>query len=122
MAHSLKTITTSGLNTILRTSRPLVVRTTPTLHPMRLNVVAPMLVRRYSSAEEDAMAKLQRLRQKLDKEQKQLEDEAADSDEQVYLDKPEDYHNPNTGEIGGFKGKEPTRNNDWEHRGRCTDF
>jgi len=27
-----------------------------------------------------------------------------------------------TGEVGGFSGKEPTRFGDWEHKGRCTDF
>lgn len=25
-------------------------------------------------------------------------------------------------EIGGYKGPEPTRFGDWEHKGRCTDF
>jgi hypothetical protein len=25
-------------------------------------------------------------------------------------------------EIGGYKGPEPTRHGDWEHKGRCTDF
>lgn len=25
-------------------------------------------------------------------------------------------------EIGGYKGPEPTRYGDWEHKGRCTDF
>jgi hypothetical protein len=25
-------------------------------------------------------------------------------------------------EIGGVKGPEPTRYDDWEHNGRCTDF
>lgn len=30
--------------------------------------------------------------------------------------------NPQTGEIGGPKGPEPTRYGDWERKGRCTDF
>ncbi|KAL6755238.1 hypothetical protein V8C86DRAFT_2680914 [Haematococcus lacustris] len=30
--------------------------------------------------------------------------------------------NPLTGERAGYKGKEPTRFGDWEHKGRCTDF
>jgi hypothetical protein len=25
-------------------------------------------------------------------------------------------------EYGGYKGPEPTRFGDWEHKGRCTDF
>ncbi len=25
-------------------------------------------------------------------------------------------------EFGGYKGPEPTRFGDWEHKGRCTDF
>ena len=34
----------------------------------------------------------------------------------------EAYVNPETGEIGGQKGPEPTRYGDWESKGRCTDF
>lgn len=30
--------------------------------------------------------------------------------------------NPGTGEVGGPKGKEPTRFGDWEKNGRTTDF
>lgn len=30
--------------------------------------------------------------------------------------------NPNTGEIGGPKGPEPTRYGDWERKGRVSDF
>ncbi|EPZ35770.1 hypothetical protein O9G_005407 [Rozella allomycis CSF55] len=30
--------------------------------------------------------------------------------------------NPDTGEIGGPRGLEPTRYGDWEGNGRCTDF
>lgn len=30
--------------------------------------------------------------------------------------------NPNTGEVGGPKGPEPTRYGDWERKGRVTDF
>lgn len=30
--------------------------------------------------------------------------------------------NPNTGEIGGPKGPEPTRFGDWERKGRVSDF
>lgn len=30
--------------------------------------------------------------------------------------------NPLTGEIGGPKGKEPTRYGDWERKGRISDF
>ncbi len=32
------------------------------------------------------------------------------------------YVNPETGEIGGPRGPEPTRFNDWSFKGRCTDF
>jgi hypothetical protein len=34
----------------------------------------------------------------------------------------EEHVNPQTGERGGYKGPEPTRHGDWEHRGRATDF
>lgn len=39
-------------------------------------------------------------------------------------DEPEmvDTRNPETGEIGGPRGKEPTRYGDWEAKGRCWDF
>lgn len=30
--------------------------------------------------------------------------------------------NPETGEINGPRGKEPTRYGDWESKGRCWDF
>ncbi|GAX81878.1 hypothetical protein CEUSTIGMA_g9306.t1 [Chlamydomonas eustigma] len=30
--------------------------------------------------------------------------------------------NDETGEVHGYRGKEPTRFGDWEHKGRCTDF
>ena len=33
-----------------------------------------------------------------------------------------DIRNPDTGEIGGPRGKEPTRYGDWEAKGRCWDF
>jgi hypothetical protein len=33
-----------------------------------------------------------------------------------------DNKNPNTGEINGPKGPEPTRYGDWERKGRCIDF
>lgn len=33
-----------------------------------------------------------------------------------------DNTNPNTGEIGGPKGPEPTRYGDWERKGRVSDF
>lgn len=29
---------------------------------------------------------------------------------------------PDTGEVGGPKGPEPTRYGDWEKKGRCIDF
>ena len=33
-----------------------------------------------------------------------------------------DDRNPVTGEVGGPRGKEPTRFGDWERKGRVTDF
>lgn len=33
-----------------------------------------------------------------------------------------DNTNPNTGEVGGPKGLEPTRYGDWERKGICVDF
>ncbi|EGC34541.1 hypothetical protein DICPUDRAFT_153230 [Dictyostelium purpureum] len=32
------------------------------------------------------------------------------------------YVNPKTGEVGGPRGPEPTRYNDWERAGRVSDF
>ncbi|KAJ9599252.1 hypothetical protein L9F63_010254, partial [Diploptera punctata] len=33
-----------------------------------------------------------------------------------------DNTNPNTGEVGGPRGPEPTRYGDWERKGRVSDF
>lgn len=33
-----------------------------------------------------------------------------------------DAKTPDTGEVGGPKGPEPTRYGDWEKKGRCIDF
>ena len=43
------------------------------------------------------------------------------SEEEVYAPFPKDT-NPDTGEIGGPKGPEPTRYGDWERKGRVIDF
>ena len=32
------------------------------------------------------------------------------------------YINPETGEVGGPRGPEPTLHGDWSFKGRCTDF
>lgn len=37
-------------------------------------------------------------------------------------DTPTVYVNPQTGEVGGPRGPEPTRYGDWERKGRCSDF
>lgn len=34
----------------------------------------------------------------------------------------EQVPNPQSGEIGGPQGPEPTRYGDWERKGRCIDF
>lgn len=34
----------------------------------------------------------------------------------------ESVRNAATGEWGGYQGAEPTRNGDWEHKGRVSDF
>ena len=47
--------------------------------------------------------------------------ERADSEEQAYAPFP-DNKNPETGEIGGPRGPEPTRYGDWERKGRVIDF
>merc|ERR1712004_90261 len=43
------------------------------------------------------------------------------NEEEVYQAFPDDT-NPNTGEVGGPKGPEPTRYGDWERKGRVIDF
>ncbi|CAK9293228.1 unnamed protein product [Gordionus sp. m RMFG-2023] len=58
-----------------------------------------------------------RKRVKIDKSQTQ------DGENIYYKYKPfENGVNPETGEIGGPLGPEPTRYNDWERRGRVSDF
>lgn len=51
--------------------------------------------------------------------------QALEAQEQEHPDaggSPGDDTHPDTGEQGGYRGKEPTRFGDWEHKGRCTDF
>jgi hypothetical protein len=60
------------------------------------------------------------------KEQKEFmnavkEEKQATVVEYQYPDFP-DNTNPETGEIGGPKGTEPTRFGDWERKGRVSDF
>ncbi|KAH6809697.1 succinate dehydrogenase assembly factor [Perilla frutescens var. frutescens] len=38
------------------------------------------------------------------------------------IDGGNEFVNKNTGEIGGPRGPEPTRYDDWEKNGRCSDF
>ena len=53
---------------------------------------------------------------------KLLKKESTDKPlEYQYPDFP-DNTNPQTGEIGGPKGTEPTRYGDWERKGRVSDF
>lgn len=54
---------------------------------------------------------------KLDQESSSKNDAAPD----VYAPFPDNV-NPETGEIGGPRGPEPTRYGDWERKGRVSDF
>ena len=45
----------------------------------------------------------------------------SDNKEDPYAPFPDDK-NPETGEIGGPRGPEPTRYGDWERKGRVIDF
>ncbi len=62
------------------------------------------------------------------KDQKEFEDSIAEKainpDAPLVHGEPysSDYVNKNNGEIGGPKGKEPTRFGDWERKGRISDF
>ncbi len=49
--------------------------------------------------------------------------EISDNEERVEADETEltEAEKP-TSEVGGPKGKEPTRYGDWEKNGRCIDF
>eukprot|EP01018_Ginkgo_biloba_P003646 Gb_41273 [translate_table: standard] len=52
---------------------------------------------------------------------------AEEEEEEKHEDESEDegggeYINPETGEMGGPRGPEPTRYGDWEKGGRCSDF
>eukprot|EP00775_Hariotina_reticulata_P003501 gene3501-3770_t len=49
---------------------------------------------------------------------KQLELEEAEDEVEDRVD----MVNPETGEVAGPRGKEPTRYGDWEVKGRATDF
>ena len=52
---------------------------------------------------------------------KSTEKVSEDSEVDAYAPFP-DATNPETGEIGGPLGPEPTRYGDWERKGRCSDF
>lgn len=61
-------------------------------------------------------------------EQSQIQGDEENSDDfEVGVDKEElakyvNPYNPETGEVNGPKGAEPTRFGDWEKSGRCIDF
>ena len=52
---------------------------------------------------------------------KSTEKVSEDPEADAYAPFP-DATNPETGEIGGPLGPEPTRYGDWERKGRCSDF
>lgn len=62
------------------------------------------------------------------KDQKEMEDlileksKHPDPPAQKPISPDDPERNPVTGEIGGPKGKEPTRFGDWERKGRISDF
>lgn len=66
-----------------------------------------------SKAQEELLALLERNRQQQPQEEEEVGEEEEEEVEVV---------NPETGEVYGYRGKEPTRFGDWEHKGRCTDF
>jgi hypothetical protein len=66
-----------------------------------------------SKTEDEVFKLLEKTRQAKQLEFEQEEDEAEDMVDMV---------NPETGEIAGPRGKEPTRYGDWEVKGRATDF
>jgi hypothetical protein len=53
---------------------------------------------------------------------KNLYSECLPSESKSKLRSLEYYVNPQTGEVDGPKGPEPTRYGDWERNGRCFDF
>lgn len=50
------------------------------------------------------------------------ENEEFESPEQAAFKRFKDGINPETGEVNGPTGPEPTRFGDWERKGRCSDF
>merc|ERR1712126_230917 len=52
----------------------------------------------------------------------ELEEGSHPFQEKEPLEAFPDNVNPNTGEVGGPRGPEPTRYGDWERKGRVTDF
>jgi len=67
--------------------------------------------------------KQKEIEQLLRKAQKEAEQRETHPDaEKNPLQGWENDENPETGELGGPKGKEPTRYGDWERKGRVFDF
>eukprot|EP00879_Flechtneria_rotunda_P004570 GHRR01004825.1.p1 GENE.GHRR01004825.1~~GHRR01004825.1.p1 ORF type:complete len:133 (+),score=41.20 GHRR01004825.1:187-585(+) len=60
--------------------------------------------------EQEVLELLQQMKQNQQQAQEDEEDDLVD------------VMNPETGEMYGPRGKEPTRFGDWEVKGRCTDF
>jgi len=56
----------------------------------------------------------------ISQENQQIIEELKEEEEEDFDFSP--YVNPVTGEVGGPKGPEPTRYNDWERAGRVSDF
>ena len=52
----------------------------------------------------------------------ETEEKMSTFEEQEPLEKFPNDTNPETGEIGGPRGPEPTRYGDWERKGRVSDF
>ena len=89
-------------------------RSSPSSHKLTTKVYKPpsMMQKRGFTASRPNMAAATPPPKK-----KPIEEEEEDEEEDLGP-----YVNPETGEVGGPKGPEPSRYGDWERKGRVSDF
>lgn len=69
-----------------------------------------------------AEKEIERRRLLKEAERKSLQESVGSDNDQNKFEAFENDTNPDTGEINGPRGPEPTRFGDWERKGRVTDF
>ncbi|KAJ8955747.1 hypothetical protein NQ318_008619 [Aromia moschata] len=104
--------------------RPRIAQNVKQMISSRLYEKGPL---RFSSNEAmEVSPRMEEFRKKLEETAAELGDFTSPEDQRFVEEDPlkpwPNETNPETGEIGGPKGPEPTRYGDWERNGRVSDF